>query len=275
MDLLFLLVYCAVNSICISLHLPNSDRESPLYNIVQDVEYSHTPFHPASLLHLTITYESKTDELIDEVYYFGALIFHDEGHDPPPSRRIVTYTLTGRKIVISIHPNEIDKNTETNFFEAQYILDHEGIYDVAHNVPCGIHIVNNNANAVKEAEIMGFLSKRDFEEEMMPLFPSFNIVDFVASRIFRGRFRRATADDSHELYERAGGSDDDYQLRGNLEAGEQAANQQNEPSGDLENPQEQAQPRQHDSSDYARANDLVDAESAQVDTLNHPKSSVL
>ncbi|UKK01139.1 hypothetical protein MACK_001952 [Theileria orientalis] len=219
MDPLLLLIYFIVNTVCISLYLPSNDRESPHFHIVQDIEYTTVPFQATMLVHFTITYESKTSELIDEVYYYGAHIFHDQGHDPPPERRIVTYTMTGRKIIISIHPNEIDTSVDTNYFEAQYFIDHDGVYDIANNVPSGIHIVNNSPNAVKEHELLAFLSKRDMDFDMLPVFPSTSIFDFIRNRLF-SRFRRATSEEPEYTYEKAGELDDDYRLRGNAEGEE-------------------------------------------------------
>lgn len=220
MDPLLLLICLIVNTVCISLYLPSNDRESPHFKIVQDIEYATVPFNQSMLIHFTITYESKTNELIDEVYYYGAHIFHDQGHDPPPERRIVTYTMTGRKIIISIHPNDIDTSVDTNYFEAQYFIDHDGVYDIAHNVPSGIHIVNNSPNSVKEHELLAFLSKRDMDFEMLPVFPSTSFFDFFRTRLFSRFFRRATSENPEYEYEKAGELDDDYQLRGNLEGGE-------------------------------------------------------
>ncbi|UKJ88756.1 hypothetical protein MACJ_002002 [Theileria orientalis] len=217
MDPLLLLICFIVNAVCISLYLPSNDRESPHFRIVQDIEYSNTPFHPAMLIHFTITYESKTNDIIDQVYYYGAQIFHDQGHDPPPERRIVTYTMTGRKIIISIHPDDIDTSVDTNYFEAQYFIDHDGVYDIAHNVPSGIHIVNNSPNAVKEHELLAFLSKKDIDFEILPIFPTTSFLDFITTRLFSRFFRKATSQEPEYKYEKAGELEDDYQLRGNAE----------------------------------------------------------
>ncbi|BAM41024.1 conserved hypothetical protein [Theileria orientalis strain Shintoku] len=217
MDPVLLLIFSIVNTVCISLYLPSNDRESPHFTIVQDIEYSHTPYHPAMLIHFTITYESKTDDIINEIYYYGAQIFHDKGHDPPPERRIVTYTMTGRQVIISVHPSDIDTSVDTNYFEAQYFIDHDGVYDIAHNVPSGIHIVNNNPNSVKEHELLAFLTKKDMEHEIYPIFPSKSIFDFITTKLFSRFFRNATSNEPEHKYEKASELEDDYQLRGNAE----------------------------------------------------------